>query len=110
MKKIAKKNISKDIILEDIISFVREVVPSCYGVVGIANISKRKGKVEEGLKVSMKPNKMISVVVYLVVDSEVKITETIRSTQENIIYRLNRVCPKRVESVSVYVEEIASKK
>lgn len=106
MKKIARKNISEDVILEDLLSLIREVVPFCYGVVGIANLSKKKGKVEEGLKVSISSDGMISAKVYLIVSSDVKITETIRSTQKSIIYRLQRVFPNKVEKVSVFVEEI----
>lgn len=108
MKKIKTKNISSDIIIEDLASLIREVVPACYGVIGIANIAKKKGKKEEGLEISLRSNNQISVTVYLVVDGNVKITETIRSCQKTIIYRLSRVCPGYQLSVSVYAEEISS--
>ena len=107
-KKIKTKNITNDIITEDLASLIREVVPSCYGVVDIANIAKKKGKKEEGLEVTLRSDNRISITVYLIVDGNVKITETIRSCQKTIIYRLSRVCPGYELSVSVYAEEISS--
>ena len=109
MKKIARKNITEDVILEDIVSLVREAFLSCYGVCGFANLSKKEGKVEEGLSVRLGVHKRIFVEAYLVVSKDVKITETIRSCQDTVIYRLKRIFPKHVASVEVYAEEIASR-
>lgn len=109
MKKIANKNITTDVILEDVIFLVREAILSCYGVVGFINLSNKKGKVEEGLDVNITPEKKINILARIIISKDIKITETIRSCQDVVIYRLKSIFPNYVTSVSIFAEEISSK-
>ena len=99
---------------KEIIKLVSEVASNSYGVVAIAKkdeinlISKitKKGKMEDGIFVTTRADDTFTVSIYLVLATEIKITEALRECQKSIRFALNKKYPKLCREVNVYVNEL----
>ena len=106
-----------DINTSEIVKAVQEAVFSSYGIVGFADkasIARLDNKTKKGIKedaifVNKHSDQKFTVDVYLIVSKEVKLTETLVSTQETIMYMLNKKFAKKCVAVNVYVENVSSK-
>ena len=101
----------------EILKAVQEAVFSSYGIVGFADkasIARIDNKTKKGIKedaifVNKRANQTFDVDVYLIVSKDVKLTEALVSTQETIMYILNKKFAKKFVGVNVYVENVSSK-
>ena len=114
MKNENKKSNRLDNKTKEIINLVSQTARNSYGVVAIANkdeinlISKitKKGKMEEGIFVTIRSDETFAVSIYLVLAQEIKITEALRECQKSIKYILDKKYPKMCREVNVYVSEL----
>lgn len=88
--------------IDTIKSIVRESALATFGIKEIANIISKKGKKEDGIVISERKDKTFALDVFVLVSSDVKITEALRSAQKAIRYKLNRKYQKRFPVVNVY--------
>lgn len=110
MKNEVKKSNSGKVKSEEIIQLVSKIAKDCYGVVAIANKEEinlisniiKKGSKEKGVYVIKYVDGTFSVNIYLVLDKDIKITETLRECQKSIRYALNKKYPGLVKKVNVY--------
>ena len=101
----------------EILKAVQEAVFSSYGIVGFADkasIARIDNKTKKGIKedaifLKKHSNQEFEVDVYLIVSKEVKLTETLVSTQMTIKYNLDRKFAKKCRAVNVYAENVSSK-
>lgn len=101
---------------KDIKEATSKAALGCYGVVAIASRDEilrpdkklKKGIVEEAIYVKKNANSTFYVDVYLVLSSELKITETLAECQKNIMYQLNKTFTNCCLGVNVYCEKISS--
>lgn len=100
----------------EVIKIVVEATLSCYGVVGIMDKKMvshldviKKGKKEEAIFVKRGIGNTFSIDVYLILANDVKITETLSSAQEVILYNLNKKFAKACTAVNVFSGMLASK-
>ena len=101
---------------KDIKEATHNAVTVCYGVVAIAKRDDilrpdkrlKKGIVEEAIYVKKNANSTFSVDVYLILSSELKITETLVEAQKNIMYQLNKTFTNCCVGVNVYCEKVSS--
>ena len=86
---------------------IREVVLSVYGVSKIDDGNhEKKGLVEKGITIHRYANHKFGLDVYLIVASDVKITEVLRECQNQLNYVLNKKFPEAFKSINVYVNEV----
>ena len=99
----------------EIIEVVMKAALSCYGVQGIANKGSlmrpditKKGKNEKAVFVKNKLRNF-DIDVYLILSTDVKITETLAEAQKIIKYQLNKAFPKVCNKINVFCENVSSK-
>ena len=101
---------------QDIKDATSKAALGCYGVVAIAKRNEilradkrlKKGIVEDAIYVKKFANSTFSVDVYLVLSTELKITESLAECQKNIMYQLNKKFTNCCVGVNVYCEKISS--
>ena len=101
----------------EIVKAVQEAVFSWYGIVGFADKASiarvdnkvKKGNKEDAIFVSKHSNNTFEVDVHLLVSQEVKLTETLVSTQMTIKYNLDKKFAKKCRAVNVYAENVSSR-
>ena len=98
-------NRNKDIEAAVIIQTITDAVQNCYGVYGLSDrVSDRKGFVSQGIVLQRHPDRHLSVEIYLVVSSEVKITEVLREAQNQLYFVLNKNFPRLFRSIDVFAD------
>ena len=114
-KTIETKKVNKVPSMKEIINTTYQTALQCYGVVGVsrfdATVSGKYDPVPEekasrGIFVRKVPNDMFDVDLYVVLSSEVKLTETIFECQKVVRYALNRAYNHTCRKVNVFVVSI----
>lgn len=109
------KKVNKVPALKDIIDTTYQTALQCYGVIGVsrfdATVSGKYDPVPEekasrGIFVRRVPNNMFDVDLYVILSSEVKLTETIFECQKVVRYALNRKYDRACRKVNVFVVSI----
>ena len=102
-------NRNNDIEATLIVQTINETVQNCYGVYSFSDkVSDRKGLVSQGIVLQRHPDRRLSVEVHLVVSSEVKITEVLRETQNQLWFVLNKNFPRTFRSVDVIADSLVA--
>ena len=114
-KETTTKKVNKAPTFKEIIDKTYETALQCYGVVGVsrfdATVSGKYDPVPEekasrGIFVRKVPNNMFDVDLYVILASEVKLTETIFECQKVVRYALNRAYNHLCRKVNVFVVSI----
>ncbi len=113
--KTSKKNSTKvDIDKKEMVTFIGDIVSSCYGVVGLANVFSvqsaisylKREKYKGGIEVSEDINGRYVVNVYLVLAYGLKITEIINEVSKRLFYFLKKHYGDIFKSINVYIEDL----
>ncbi len=113
--KTNKRNSTKvDIDKKEMITFIGDIVSSCYGVVGLANVFSvqsaisylKREKYQGGIEVSEDINGHYVVNVYLVLAYGLKITEIINEVSKRLFYFLKKHYGDIFKSINVYIEDL----
>ncbi len=115
-KKNSTKKVSTkvDIDKKELINFIGDIVSSCYGVVGLAQvlsvksfISSLKGKeYQSGIDVKEDINGHYVINVYLVLAYGLKITEIINEISKRLSYFLKKHYGDIFKTINVYIEDL----
>ena len=110
MTKNVKKNIDDKTIRNEIVAIAKD----CYGIFdveeqqNISDLTKIKKGNEEAVFLRRHADGSYTIDVYLILASDVKITEILRSTQKTIKYSLEKEFGLQVRQLNVFAESIAS--
>ena len=113
--KTTTKKVNKIPSMKEIINTTYQTALQCYGVVGVsrfdATVSGKYDPVPEekasrGIFVRKVAQGMFDVDLYVVLSSEVKLTETIFECQKVVRYALNRAYNHKCRKVNVFVVSI----
>lgn len=91
---------------KDILVVIHDATPYCYGVTDIAQKVNKKGKKEDNVKICLHHDSTFSVEIYLVIARDIKVTETLRSTQKTLRFFFEHKFPKKCLAIDVYAETI----
>lgn len=103
-----------NISLEAVATVAGEAAVTCYGVVGLSaprsirddiNVFLKKENYKEGVKV-LKAKDGFEVNMYIIVGTDLKITEVISEVQKRVKYDLEKTFGIRFKSVNVYVQDV----
>ena len=115
MEKKTVKKPTKSLTNNEIVELIYETATGCYGIVGICDkdIGNKKAtpldasKAKKGiLCLRHTTNEEFSVSVYVILASDVKISETIRETQKALRYALNKKTGNKCRKVDIYAMAI----
>ena len=107
--KNVKKNIDDKTIRNEIVAIAKD----CYGIFdieeqqNISDLKIKKGN-EEAVFIRRHADSSYTIDVYLILASDIKITEILRSTQKTIKYSLEKKFGISVRQLNVFAESIAS--
>ena len=107
--KNVKKNIDDKTIRNEIVAIAKD----CYGIFdveeqqNISDLKIKKGN-EEAVFIRRHADLSYTIDVYLILASDIKITEILRSTQKTIKYSLEKKFGISVRQLNVFAESIAS--
>lgn len=107
--KNVKKNIDDKTIRNEIVAIAKD----CYGIFdveeqqNISDLKIKKGN-EEAVFIHRHADSSYTIDVYLILASDIKITEILRSTQKTIKYSLEKKFGISVRQLNVFAESIAS--
>lgn len=105
---------SNPLSINELVNIIFDTATRTYGIVGICDkdIGKKKvslldaSKAKKGIFVNGMIEKSFSVSVYVVLSSDVKISETIRECQKAIRYVVNKKTANKCHRVDVYAMAI----
>ena len=111
------KTLRAEINLSEITKAVHGAVSLCYGIVGLADKASiarvdnktKKGQKEDAIFVKKHSDHTFEVDVYLIVSSQVKLTEALVSSQDTIKYYVDRKFPKQCRLINVFAEDVSLK-
>ena len=104
-----KNNRNNDIEATLIVQTITDAVQNCYGVYGLSDrVNDKKGFVAPGIVLQRHPDRHLSVEIYLVVSSDMKITEVLREAQNQLCYVLNKNFPRTFRSVDVFADSLVA--
>ena len=104
-----KNNKNIDVESSLIVQIINEAVQNCYGVYGFSEqASEKKGYVSPGIIIQRHPDRRLSVDVYLVLSSDIKITEVLREAQNQLTFVLNKNFPGTFKYVDVYADSLVT--
>lgn len=90
-----------------VVKTINDAVQNCYGVYGLSErVNDKKGLVSQGVVLQRHPDRRLSVEIYLVVSSEVKITEVLREAQNQLYFVLNKNFPRTFRSIDVFADSL----
>jgi len=102
-----KNNRNIDIEATLIVETINTVMQNCYGVYGFSEKAKdKKGLVSPGIVLQRHPDRRLSADIYLVISSDIKITEVLREAQNQLTFVLNKNYPGTFKYIDVYADEI----
>lgn len=107
--KNVKKNIDDKTIRNEIVAIAKD----CYGIFNveeqqnISDLKIKKGN-EEAVFIRRHADSSYTIDVYLILASDIKITEILRSTQKTIKYSIEKKFGISVRQLNVFAESIAS--
>jgi len=102
-------NRNNDIEASLIVQTINEAVQNCYGVYALSDkVGDKKGFVSQGIVLQRHPDRRLSAEIYLVVSSDIKITEVLREAQNQLWYILNKNFPRTFRSVDVYADSLVA--
>ena len=107
--KNVKKNIDDKTIRNEIVAIAKD----CYGIFdveeqqNISDLKIKKGN-EEAVFIRRHADSSYTIDVYLILASDIKITEILRSTQKTIKYSVENKFGISVRQLNVFAESIAS--
>ena len=107
--KNVKKNIDDKTIRNEIVAIAKD----CYGIFdveeqqNISDLKIEKGN-EEAVFIRRHADSSYTIDVYLILASDIKITEILRSTQKTIKYSIEKKFGISVRQLNVFAESIAS--
>ena len=107
--KNVKKNIDDKTIRNEIVAIAKD----CYGIFdveeqqNISDLKIKKGN-EEAVFIRRHADSSYTIDVYLILASDIKITEILRYTQKTIKYSLEKKFEIKVRQLNVFAESIAS--
>ena len=108
--KNVKKKIDDKVIRSEVVASAKD----CYGIFGveeqqnISDLTKIKKGNEEAVFLHRHGDGSYTIDVYLILASDIKITEILRSTQKTIKYSLEKKFEIKVRQLNVFAESIAS--
>ena len=103
-----KNNRNVDIEASLIVETINEAVQNCYGVVGLSDrVNDKKGFVSQGIVLQRHPDRHLSAEIYLVVSTDIKVTEVLREAQNQLWFVLNKNFPRLFRSVDVFLDLLA---
>lgn len=113
MKETKTQN-PKSLTMNDLVEIIYETATGCYGVVGICDkdignkkaTSLEKEKAKKGIQIVGSLEKGFSVSIFVILSSEVKISESIRECQKSIKYVANKKTGHKCSKVNVYAMAI----
>ena len=104
-----KNNKNNDMESSLIVKVINEAVQNCYGVYGFSEqASDKKGYVSPGIIIQRHSDRRLSVDVYLVLSSDIKITEVLREAQNQLTFVLNKNFPGTFKYVDVYADSLVA--
>lgn len=104
-----KNNKNNDIESSLIVQTINETVQNCYGVYGLSDkTSEKKGFVSQGIVIQRHPDRHLSAEVYLILSSDIKITEVLREAQNQLTFVLNKNFPGTFKYVDVFADALVA--
>lgn len=90
----------------NIVEVVATSAMSSYGIVAFAKKTNKKGIQEDDITVKKNRNGSMTIALHILVASDVKITEVVRSCQKTVKNKLDKLFPKVDKTIDVIVEDI----
>ena len=102
-----KNNKNVDIEATLIVQTINDAIQNCYGVYGFSDkANDKKGFVSQGIVLQRHPDRRLSADIYLVISSDIKITEVLREAQNQLTFVLNKNFPETFKYIDVYADAI----
>ena len=112
--KETKTTNSKPLSINDLANIIYDTATGCYGIVGICDkdigskkaTSLEKEKAKKGIVIDGSYDKGFSISIYVILSSEVKISESISQCQKSVRYVVNKKTGLNNIKVNVYAMAI----